>query len=281
MSERPINRDVTVHTAGLSTERPSTLGQEIGLITMAAILMFGFLMPLMDLPDPARQDLRNVLAPPGGDHLLGTDHLGRDLMVRLAAAIRLSVGLSLASVLTAIIPGILLGVTAGWRGGWVDTALGFLADVVLALPGLLFVFLLIAIVPDSYLAIYIGFALVLWVEYFRMSRAMTRTLVTSPQVEAAELLGFGPLHIFRRHLWPVLAPQILTIAAFGVATAILSIAALGFISVGLRPPTAELGLMMTELLPYYDEAPWALAQPIAVVFLFVLSVNLMAGGAER
>jgi peptide/nickel transport system permease protein len=265
----------------LAKETKAALSRDLGLLLLIAILLFGFGFPLMSEVNPAHQDLSHGLAPPGGDHPLGTDHLGRDLMARLAAAIRLSVGLAVASVATAVIPGVFLGVVAGWRGGWLDGALGFLADTFLALPGLLLVVLMIAILPDSYLSIYVGFALVLWVEYFRVARAMTRTLVASPQVEAAGLLGFGPIHVFRRHLWPVLSPQIMTIAAFGAATAILSIAALGFVSIGLRPPTAELGLMMTELLPYYDEAPWALAQPILVVFLLVLSLNMMTGGARR
>ena len=114
-------------------------------------------------------------------------------------------------------------------------------------------------------------------EYFRISRAIARPLLSSPAVQASRLLGFGPWLIFRRHLWPEMAPVVLTVAAFGAASAVMAIAALGFVSVGVRPPTPELGLMMTELLPYYQEAPYALLQPVMVVFLLVLSLLLLAG----
>ena len=110
-----------------------------------------------------------------------------------------------------------------------------------------------------------------------MTRATARIVLASPAVEASRLLGFGPAYVIRRHLWPEIAPVMLTVAAFGAASAIMAMAALGFVSVGLRPPTAELGLMTTELLPYYAEAPFVLLQPIAAVFLLVLSLNLLAG----
>jgi len=243
------------------------------------LLLVGFalLVPWLWGADPARQDLGRILSPPGWSEPLGTDHLGRSLLARLAAALRLSLGLALLGVLSAALPGLALGVLAGWRGGWTDRLLVMLADTCLALPGLLLVLLLVAIAPGSFWALYVGIALVLWIEYFRVVRATTAGLVTSPQIQASRLLGFGLAYLFRRHLWPELAPLVLTLAAFGAANAVLAIAALGFVSVGLRPPTAELGLMMTELLPYYHEAPWAILQPIAALFLLVLSLHLLAG----
>lgn len=253
----------------------------IGLGILLAIALFGWLTPLLHDIDPARQHLTRILQAPSLTEPLGTDLYGRSMLARMAAAVRLSLGLALLSIVTAAIPGVLLGTLAGWRGGWVDRLLLVLSDAVLAMPGLLLVLLLTAIAPGNFWTLYVGISLVLWVEYFRVSRATTRTLVTSPQVQASRLLGFGSAYIFRRHLWPELAPVTLTLGAFGAAAAILAVAALGFVSVGLRPPTAELGLMMIELLPYYEEAPWILAQPILVVFLLVLSLGLLAGKDPR
>ena len=113
-----------------------------------------------------------------------------------------------------------------------------------------------------------------------MNRALSRTVLASPAVSASQLLGFGPVYIVRRHLWPQLAPVLLTIAAFGAASTIMAIAALGFVSIGVRPPTAELGLMITELLPYYAEAPYVIALPIIAIFLTVLSLMLITGGRK-
>lgn len=257
--------------------RRTSGAQRTGAALLVVLLIFAFVLPLLWPQDPLRQKLTLALQWPTFDAPLGYDHLGRSLFARLTAAIRLSLGLALVSVLSAMIPGVLLGVLAAWRGGRVERSVSLLADAFLALPGLLLVLLLTAVVPDSAVMLYVGISLLLWVEYFRISRAMARPLLNSPAVQASRLLGFGPWLIFRRHLWPEMAPVVLTVAAFGAVSAVMAIAALGFVSVGVRPPTPELGLMMTELLPYYQEAPYALLQPVMVVFLLVLSLLLLAG----
>ena len=249
----------------------------LGLGLLLLLVLFAALAPLLASADPARQDYGAILAGSSAAHPLGTDHLGRDMLARLGAALRLSLGLALLAVVTAGVPGTLLGILAAWRGGWADRLLTILADMVLAVPGLLLVLLVSAIVPGSFLAIYGAISLLLWIEYFRIARASAATVLASPAVEASRLLGFGPVYIVRRHILPELAPVLLTIAAFGAATSIMAMAALGFVSVGLRPPTAELGLMITELLPYYAEAPFVLLQPVVAVFLLVLALNLLAG----
>lgn len=259
------------------TRRRLSHAQRWGMALLAALLAFAWVVPLFLDADPSRQDLMSTLAAPSLQHPLGTDHLGRSMLARVAAAVRLSLGLALLSVVTAALPGLLAGVTAGWRGGWCDRLLSTVADCVLALPGLLLVLMLAAIAPGNFWTLYVGIALVLWVEYFRVVRSATRILTQSPQVESSRLLGFGRWYIFRRHLWPELAPQVTTLAAFGAATSILAVSSLGFVSIGLKPPTAELGLMMTELFPYYQEAPWVLAQPVLALFLMVLSFHLLAG----
>lgn len=249
----------------------------VGLALLAGLTLFALLTPLVSATDPVQQSLMNTLVPPGADALLGTDHLGRSMLARMAAAIRLSLGLALASVITAALPGVLLGVIAGWKGGRTDRLLGMVADTVLALPGLLLVLLLVAIAPGSFMALYVGISLVLWIEYFRMARAITSTLMHSPQIEASRLLGFNRRYCFCRHLWPALLPGVGTLAAFGAASAILAVSALGFVSVGVQPPTAELGMMITELFPYVFAAPWLIAQPVMAVFLMVLGFHLLAG----
>lgn len=253
----------------------------IGVALLAAIVAFAFVTPFVFDGSPTRQSLRNVLGAPTVLEPLGYDHLGRSMLARMSAALRLSLGLAFLSVITAAVPGIALGIVAAWKGGWTDRLISLVADAFLALPGLLLVLMFIAIVQDAPWALYVGISLVLWIEYFRLTRSITRALVLSPAVQASQLLGFGPLYIVRRHIWPEIAPLVLTVGAFGAASAIAAIAALSFVSVGVRPPTPELGLMMTELLPYYHEAPHALLQPVVAVFLLILSLNLIAGSNSR
>lgn len=252
-----------------------------GLVLIGLVAAFSLLVPLLVEGDPARQNLMAALAAPGGDFLLGTDHLGRDLALRLAAAIRLSLGIAIVTTAIAAVLGVTLGMAAATRGGLADRAISAFADMFLALPGLLLVLLLVALAPGQFWPLYLGISLVLWIEYFRVTRALALSLAASPAIQASRLLGFGQLYIFRRHYWPELGPLVLTVGAFGSATAILSVAALGFINVGVRPPTPELGQMMIELLPYYEEAPHALFLPIIVVFVTVLALNLIAGGRAR
>ncbi|WP_238156147.1 ABC transporter permease subunit [Aeromonas salmonicida] len=150
-----------------------------------------------------------------------------------------------------------------------------LADGVLALPSLLLVLLFSAMAQGGFAILYLGLAMAQWVEYYRVVRARSRTLLASPQVEASRLLGFGNGYIVRRHLWPELAPQLLTMMAFGLAGAILTLSTLGFVGVGIQPPTPELGLMMTEALPHYQEAPRLLLAPIMVMGLMLLALVLL------
>lgn len=232
--------------------------------------------------DPARQNLRALLVPPGTDgHLLGTDHLGRDIAARILGGAQITLSLAAFAVGSAALLGVALGILAGWGGGIVDRVLGAVSDGVLALPGLLLVLLLAAINPDSWWTLYAGLALTLWVEFFRVSRSRTVIIVASPAVEAARMLGLSRWHVVRRHIWPDLSLQTLTLASFGAATVVTALATLGFISVGLRPPTPEWGVMMAEMLPSWREAPWAIAAPIVALAATVLCLRLAAGDEVR
>jgi peptide/nickel transport system permease protein len=253
----------------------------IGLGCLAAAAMFALLGPSLSGVDPFAQDLSRSLAPPGADYMLGADVLGRDLLSRLAHAAQLSLGLAVLSAASAAVPGVLLGVLAAWAGGWTERALAMLADAAVSIPGLLLVLLFATLAPGAKWALYVGVALVLWVEYFRVCRAAARPVLAGDAVQASRLLGFNRLYLFRRHVWPALAPLLTTLFALSVAQAVLAIAALGFISVGVRPPTPELGLMMTEALPHYREAPWLLLAPVVVLMLVVTGMMLLAVDREE
>ena len=252
-----------------------------GIVLLILIAAFAILGPLTMRADPAQQDLARFLESPGWVQPLGMDQLGRSMLVRLAHATRLSLSMAVLSVLSAAIPGTLIGIAAAWYGGWTERVLTALADAVLALPGLLLVLLLAAFAPGQFWPLYVGISLALWVEYFRVVRAACHILLASPQVEASRLLGFNTIYLVRRHLLPVLLPRILTLMRFGLAGAVLAMSALGFVGVGLQPPTPELGVMMIELLPYYSEAPWLIGAPVLVLFLTLLGLVLLARDEEQ
>lgn len=253
-----------------------------GWLLLATIACFAAFGPALTGVDPFAQDLRAFLRPPGIEHPLGTDHLGRSMLARLAEAAQLSLGLAALSVVSAALPGTVLGILAAWYGGLLEKTLVFLSDSLLALPGLLLVLLLATLAPGEFWPLYLGLSLAFWIEYFRVVRASARTLFAAPGVEASQLLGFGLGYIVRRHVWPELAPVVRTLASFGLAAAVLAMAALGFVGVGVKPPHPELGVMMIELLPYYQEAPWLLAAPVGLLATTLLALVLIQhkeGGA--
>lgn len=253
----------------------------LGFVLLAGLATCAVFGPALVGLDPSRQSLLEARQAPSAAHILGTDHLGRDMAARLLSGAQLSLSLALLSVLTAGIPGTILGVVAAWFGGWTDRILTSFADAVLALPGLLLVLMLAAIAPGSWWALYAGISLTLWVEYFRYTRQRARVTLAEPAVEASRLLGFSPRMIMLRHLVPEIGPGLMTLAAFGAATAVTAVAALGFVSVGVRPPTAEWGVMMTELLPYWREAPFLILQPVACLVITVLALHLSVGGLHK
>lgn len=242
--------------------------------------LFALIGPALVGIDSSQQNLSATLAAPNPTHWLGTDAYGRSVLARLAHAAQLSIGLALLCTLSAAVPGAALGMLAAWRGRALERALVLLADGVLALPGLLLVLLLFALAPGRIWTLYVGLSLAFWVEYFRVVRAASHTVLASDAVQASRLLGFQAGYIARRHLLPELAPVLGAMLVLTCAQAVLAVAALGFINVGVPPPTPELGSMLIEYLPHYEEAPWLIAAPVSLLMLFVLGLMLLASESD-
>ncbi|WP_037403100.1 ABC transporter permease [Sinorhizobium fredii] len=265
----------------LSFARPKgrlPAGRMFGAGLLVLLGCFAIIGPMLIPADPAAQDFSASLAPIGGDFLLGADHYGRSLLARLAHGARLSFGLAFLTMLAAALPGVLLGLAAAWRGGWTERFLELSATIVLALPGLMLVLLLLAFAPGNYAPLFLGLSLTLWVEFYRVTKATTKSVLAQPHIEAARMLGFGSRYILVNYILPVIAPMIATLSAFAMATAIIAVSTLSAISVGLQPPTPELGSMIVELLPYYAEAPVHVLLPAMLIVLLVLGLQLLAQG---
>ena len=254
-----------------------SLQQQIGAVILVSLALFAIIEMWLFSLDGNQQFLSRAFASPDWQAPFGRDQYGRNMLARLAGGLRISFTLALICVITSAVLGVLAGVAAAWRGGWLDAVLNFFANTILALPGLVLILVFAALVPGSFVMIYLAISVVLWVEYFRLVRAIALNEVNSPALQSSMLMGFGKFYLFRRHIWPALKADVFSLAAFGAATSVIAMSSVGFVYVGLKPPTPELGLMIVELFPYYHEAPWLLLQPISLLFLIVLGFHLLAG----
>ena len=226
--------------------------------------------------NPYLQDLSNILEPPSSRHLLGTDYLGRDFLARLTESVKISIGLAMFSTFVSLLLGTALTVLASTQNRIVENTISLVADGIAAVPALIWVLLCAAIAPGAKWALYSGLIFTAWIEFFRYLKPTVRHLMLGEPVQAARLLGFKELYIFQHYLWPEIKSGLTKIYCYGVASAVLAVAALGFIGVGIRPPTAELGLMMSELLPYYLEAPWLLIFTVFLLIATILTLKSLA-----
>jgi peptide/nickel transport system permease protein len=245
--------------------------QRVAAALLAVLVLFALAGPLL-WPEHAVQDLSRFLEAPSLAEPLGRDQLGRSVAARLAHATQLSLLMAVLCVATALLVGTLAGIAAAWRGGWIDTVLHGLSEAFIALPALLVVLMFSAVANGDLWTLYVGLALAQWVEYFRMVRSRSGLVLAGSAVEAAGLLKLGTAHIVRRHLWPELRPLLTTMATFGLGSSILALSTLGFVGVGIRPPTPELGLMITEAFPYYHEAPWMSLSPVLVLTTILIGL---------
>jgi peptide/nickel transport system permease protein len=227
-----------------------------------------------------RVDLDAVLAGMSSTHPLGCDDLGRDVLARLAEAIRLSLGVGIGVMTLAGVIGISLGVVSGWYGGWVDALLMRLADVVLSFPGILLAIAMAAMLGPSVENIVYALVAVGWVGFARLARGQVLSLKAAPFIEASFAAGSGLAYQVSRHVLPNIAAPLLVEASFGLAAVIIGEAGLSFLGVGVQPPAASLGTMIREGTSLMLVAPAQVVWPGLVLFLLVMGVNIL-GDALR
>src|SRR5262245_56036100 len=230
---------------------------------------FILLLVLMAVPapwlapqDPTRQSLRARLVGPtveaadGRAHLMGTDHLGRDVLSRMVYGSRVSLLVGFAAVLVGGLVGSALGLAAGFRGGWVDTAIMTVADAQLAFPFILLAIGIIAVLGPSFPTLILVIGLSGWVSYARVLRAQVLGLRTREFVDAVQALGGSAVRVVLRHIVPNILSSLIVIATLELARAVVLEATLSFLGLGIQPPTPSWGGMIYEGREYLDTAWW-------------------------
>jgi peptide/nickel transport system permease protein len=242
--------------------------------TLLLLLTLAAAAPWMAPYDPAVQDLRATLAPPGAGHPLGQDKLGRDVLSRLVHGARVSLAVSAGAVAASLLLGITIGAAAGWAGGWVDELTMRAVDVLLAFPGLLLAIALTGVLGPSLRNVVLALALIGWTGYARLVRGEVRRLRAREFVEAARAVGVPGARILLRHVLPLCAAPLLVQATFGMAGAVVAEASLSFLGLGAQPPTPSWGAMLNDGRAFVLVAPHLTVFPGLAIMIAVGALNV-------
>lgn len=256
-----------------------------GMTIIAIMVLAAIFAPWIMPADPFEQrfdglDLMGGPLPPGGDYLLGTDLLGRDLASRLILGTRTSLIIGVVANGIAVILGAGVGIAAGYFGGWTAAILMRFTDLMMAFPALLLAIVLAAIFQPSLMIVALVIAMVNWVQMSRVIYTETRSLAEREFIQVQRAIGSSPLRILEKHLLPHLLSSIIVFGTLGISTTVLLEATLSFLGVGVQPPMPSWGNIIFENQTYFSTAPWLVFIPGILIILLALAFNLV-GDALR
>lgn len=258
----------------------STSGK-IGFALTVALVLLALLAPMLHPYDPATdRDYLARLKPPSAQHWLGTDGLGRDILVLVWYGMRTSLSAGGVSVGLGMAAGVLLGLIAGYFRGPVETFIGWLTDILLAFPSILLAIAVVTVTGPSLHGVMLAVGLVQIPIYIRLTRSMALSLREREFVMAAKALGASPARILLRHILPATLGPLVVQATLSTGTATLEAAGLGFLGLGAQPPTPELGTMLADAFKggYSLSSPWTTLFPGLAITMSVLAFNLLGDG---
>lgn len=219
-----------------------------------------------------------LLKSPTGEHWLGTDEFGRDILSRVMYGARLSLWVGFSSVVGSVIAGVMLGIFAGYYGRWLDILISRIFDIMLAFPSILLAIAIVAMLGPSLQNALIAIALVNVPIFGRLVRSRVLSLKEEEYVQAARSVGMRDSRILIHHILPNSLAPIIVQGTLSIATAILDAAALGFLGLGAQPPDPEWGRMLADSKNHIQDAPWTVIFPGIAIMLTVLGFNLMGDG---
>ncbi|UXN66943.1 ABC transporter permease (plasmid) [Phyllobacterium sp. A18/5-2] len=286
-------------TAWLTTEEPSSAthaafqntwhvwtrfaSNPLGLAGLVIILLLVFVaifVPWLAPYSPFDQNLRDALSPPDGQHLLGTDELGRDILSRILWGSRITLSIvAIVSVIVAPI-GLVVGCLAGYYGGWLDTILMRITELFLSFPSLILALAFVAALGPSLNNAIIAIALTQWPPIARLARAESLSLRKRDHISAVHLMGATNLRIVLGHIAPLCVPSVIVRITLNMAGIILTAAGLGFLGLGAQPPSPEWGAMVSTGRRFMLDSWWVGTMPGLSILTVSLAFNLV-GDALR
>jgi peptide/nickel transport system permease protein len=250
-----------------------------GLVLFALIVLCAVCAPLLTSYDPIQQNLTDAFLAPGAKgHLLGTDAFGRDVFSRLLYGARVDLKVGVLAVISPFVIGSLLGLIAGWFGGWVDAVISRIVDMVIAFPFLVLVIALVFAMGPGTTSIYTAITLVGWVAYCRIVRGQVLIAKEQEYAMAARASGLPTWRILLRHLLPNVVLQAFVFSMSDIVLTLLAIVTLGFLGLGVPPPTPDWGTMIQEGQQFILDKWYMSTIPGLAVVLTGLALALIADG---
>jgi peptide/nickel transport system permease protein len=253
--------------------RPAVAGAGFIVVVVAAAI----LAPLLS-PDSPIRNFPAINSTPSGAHWLGTDDIGRDLLSRIIFGARVSLEATFLIVLLAVIVSLPLGLIAGYFGGPTDSVLMRVMDAMFAFPPLILALTVAALLGKSLHNEAIAIAVVFVPGFVRLIRGQVLTIREETYIEASRSVGVGSLRMVRRHVLPNVASPLIVQVALSFGYGLLAEAGLSFLGLGVQPPRASWGVMLSEAYQFVLSDPWGLIVPGAAITLTVLAFNLVGDG---
>lgn len=278
MSDKIISSEPSFssHLLYVMRENPVTA---ISFLMFAVLLICAIFGPSIVPYDPLASNTSNALSPPSAAHWFGTDNLGRDVFSRVIVATRLDLSISIAAVALSFVIGSFLGACAGYWGGWLDAVLNRILDTIMAFPLFVLAMGIVAALGNTVENIIYATAVINIPFYARLVRAEVNIRRDAGFVQAAKLAGNSDARILAFHIFPNSLPPMMVQISLNLGWAILNAAGLSFIGLGVRPPTAEWGIMVAEGANFVISGEWWLALFPGLWLMFaVFTFNLMGDG---
>lgn len=251
-----------------------------GVILLVYLLLAIFGAAIAPYP-PLEFHYQDTLHAPSGTYLLGTDQFGRDVLSRILAGTRSIILIAFGATSLGVVGGTLVGLTAGYYGGKIDETIMRIADGLMSFPSLLLALLILTTLGSSLVNIVIGVAITFVPRVARIIRSVALDIRTQPFVQAAQARGERAPYIITREMLPNALPAIIVESSIRIGYAILIGASLGFLGLGVQPPTPDWGLMIYEGRSMIQTAPWLVLGPAVAISLLVIAANLFADGLSR
>ena len=250
-----------------------------GMVVLALLVLAAVFGPMLIPYAYDQVDKADVwVGPLRHGHLMGTDALGRDLFARLLVGLRVSLAIGLVATLVSLVIGVAWGAVAGYAGGRVDEAMMRIVDVLYSLPFIFFVILLMVAFGSNILLIFVAIGAVEWLTMSRIVRGQTLTLKQKEFIEAARAAGLGQSAIIARHIVPNLLGPVVVYVTLTIPAVILAESFLSFLGLGVQPPMASLGTLISGGAQDMELAPWLLVFPSLVMVVTLMSFNFIGDG---